>query len=398
MAYLSLYKLFVSNDYSEFEKIYNNRLNSESTFKMNVNIHDYPAFVFCHKEIANLIYKIREIDKKVGEAFENLPPVAKKQYIKKSLIQEVEMTNLIEGVISTRKEINEILEDISTNTASKNRIKGIVNKYMFLTEKKETLISNAYSIRKLFDEILYEEIKESDLNNLPDGVIFRSKEVYVYRSSDKVIHKGITPEAKIIEYIEESIKFLNDDNVDMLIRISVFHYLFGYIHPFYDGNGRINRLISSYYLSFTLHPIVAYRMSMTIKENYTQYLKAFEHTNDVRNRGDIGTFVYSFLDLVYKSLESTVIYAQEKKKELDQYKEFIENINLNLNEENLLFVLVQCSLFSEFGLSIEKLCNILEISSSTIRKIIKSLIEKGFIKEDYIGKKLFYNANLNRLK
>ena len=83
---------------------------------------------------------------------------------------------------------------------------------------------------------------------------------------------------------------------------------------------------------------------------------------------------------------------------LDQYKEFIENINLNLNEENLLFVLVQYSLFSEFGLSIEKLRNILEISSSTIRKIIKSLIEKGFIKEEYIGKKLFYNANLNRLK
>ena len=42
---------------------------------------------------------------------------------------------------------------------------------------------------------------------------------------------------------------LNGDNINSIIRISIFHYLYSYVHPFYDGNGRINRLISSYYIS-----------------------------------------------------------------------------------------------------------------------------------------------------
>ena len=66
--------------------------------------------------------------------------------------------------------------------------------------------------------------------------------------SGKVIHSGIYPEEKLNEAMTAALDFLNDDNIDILIRISAFHYLFGYIHPFYDGNGRTSRFISSHLL------------------------------------------------------------------------------------------------------------------------------------------------------
>lgn len=395
MSYSSLYKIFVSNDHSTFEKIYQNRMLSESTIKLNLLINNYPAFIFLHSEIINLLYKIREMDKKVEIAFNKLPDVAKIQFVKMSLIQEIEMTHFIEGVISTKKEINDILEDVESKNENVNRIKGIVNKYRFLLAYSNPLISNSLSVRELYNEVLIMEIDKSDF---PDGVLFRKGTINVYKNASKLIHKGITPESKIIEHLEESIKLLNDENIDMLIRVAAFHYLFGYIHPFYDGNGRINRLISSYYLSRNLSSIVSYRISMTIKENYSQYLKAFEETNDIRNRGDIGTFVYSFLELIYKSLETTEMYAKVKKNELDNYKYIISQKNLSKNECKLLFLLVQCTLFSEFGLSVSELGKILNKSDNTIRTIVNGLIKKGYVSMGYIGKRKFYSAKLENIK
>ena len=106
---------------------------------------------------------------------------------------------------------------------------------------------------------------------------------------------------------------------------------------------------------------------MSIKENLSQYLDAFEHTNDVRNKGDVSTFVYEFLDIVYKSFQKTELYALEKMQQFNKYKKKIDNVsklyesNKNKNDiTNLLFILIQCSIFGDFGLNKTKLIKILE--------------------------------------
>ncbi len=151
--------------------------------------------------------------------------------------------------------------------------------------------------------MLYDELKEEDENNLPDGEIFRKNVVHVFKSGEKIVHTGIMPESKIIDYMDKALGILNDTTIDILIRVALFHYLFGYIHPFYDGNGRMNRFISSYILSKSFHKVIGFRLSMTIKESLTQYLDVFCHTNDPRNKGDISTFIYEFLDIIYKSYQ-----------------------------------------------------------------------------------------------
>ena len=49
----------------------------------------------------------------------------------KSLIDEILYTNEIEGIISTRKEISEIIDTIKNNEKSKpNKIQSLINKYL----------------------------------------------------------------------------------------------------------------------------------------------------------------------------------------------------------------------------------------------------------------------------
>lgn len=191
--------------------------------------------------------------------------------MRKILIDEAKQTNDIENVYSTRKELEERLEEVSQpNYRSKldKRFEGLVNKYLMLMKGNDIPLSTCQDIRNIFDELVSTEIKKDNPNNLPDGQIFRKDGVDVTAASgtQKVIHRGLHPEAKIIEYVSKGISLLQNVNINPFVRISIFHYLFGYIHPFYDGNGRVNRFISSYLLSKELHISVALALSGAIKK------------------------------------------------------------------------------------------------------------------------------------
>lgn len=52
--------------------------------------------------------------------------------------------------------------------------------------RRETLsLKTPTDIRKIYDDIFYEEIKENDPKDLPDGVIFRRDSVSVCSASGK---------------------------------------------------------------------------------------------------------------------------------------------------------------------------------------------------------------------
>ena len=106
-----LYKLYFK-DKNEYEKIYKERFESENSMHFNFKINNHDAFFYFHKDINSLIFNINQLDKKITKLLEELPNVSIMSFKRKSLIDEILNTNEIEGVISTRKEINEIISDI----------------------------------------------------------------------------------------------------------------------------------------------------------------------------------------------------------------------------------------------------------------------------------------------
>ena len=57
------------------------------------------------------------------------------QFELKCLVEEIKMTNDIEGVASTRKEIEDALEAVRSHQEGKSRFMGIANKYLMLSSK-----------------------------------------------------------------------------------------------------------------------------------------------------------------------------------------------------------------------------------------------------------------------
>ena len=378
MNYEPLAKLYYK-DKSVYTKIYNERFNNEFSYHLPFEISGNKAFFIIDYQISRKIEEIYYISRQLDDILNQLPPIAFKYYINKNLIDEIMLTNDIEGVYSTRKEISQIIE-MPDNSTKKVRLMGLVKKYQKLINGEKIPLSSCNDLRLLFDEIVLNEIEEDEK---PDGEIFRTGSVSVCTATDKEKHRGLYPEKKLIDFLNKSLDFLtNENNVGPLVKIAVFHYLFGYAHPFYNGNGRTSRFISSYLLCNILNQSIALRISYTIKNDKNKYYKAFDICNDPKNKGDITPFIYSFIDIIKNAAKSSLENLESLKQRLEYYSTIYENI-YNFFENDLqskiVYILIQNALFSRKGVFIEELKHHLECSEATIRKNIKSLIKHGLI-------------------
>lgn len=378
MNYEPLAKLYYK-DKSVYTKIYNERFNNEFSYHLPFEISGNKAFFIIDYQISRKIEEIYYISRQLDDILNQLPPIAFKYYINKNLIDEIMLTNDIEGVYSTRKEISQIIE-MPDNSTKKVRLMGLVKKYQKLINGEKIPLSSCNDLRLLFDEIVLNEIEEDEK---PDGEIFRTGSVSVCTATDKEKHRGLYPEKKLIDFLNKSLDFLtNGNNVGPLVKIAVFHYLFGYAHPFYNGNGRTSRFISSYLLCNILNQSIALRISYTIKNDKNKYYKAFDICNDPKNKGDITPFIYSFIDIIKNAAKSSLENLESLKQRLEYYSTIHENI-YNFFENDLqskiVYILIQNALFSRKGVFIEELKHHLECSEATIRKNIKSLIKHGLI-------------------
>lgn len=242
----------------------------------------------------------------------------------------------------------------------------------------------AEDIRKIYDEITVDGVEKE---NLLDGKLFRKKVSYVYTSRLEEVHRGITSSSGTEEYIilkiNKLLNFLNNDTeCNELIKNAIFHYYFGYIHPFYDGNGRTARFISSIYIKENYSWLTALSLSQGSNDNRSLYLKAFHSTNQIPMQGELNFFVDSFLEILNNgqnilkdNLQTKIILLEEA---LNKIKS-----DPNIKEDKDLIGIMEATaelyLFGPCNdyIDIELLKNegILKYTGQTIRKKLNKLFE-----------------------
>ena len=395
MEYELLSKIFYKKP-TEYESIYDARFNSEASIKLPIKIHENVGFIFNTNEITKLLVKIYKTINKINLLRTHLPNIAINSYIIKSLKDEIVLTNEIEGVRSTRKEIEDAIDSIKNDKSA--RFKGLVDKYFKLISNEIIPLNNCEDIRTIYDALVLPEIEKE---KLPDGILFRKEPVQVVSATQKEKHRGIMPESKIIESLDLCLDFLKNDDIDSLIKISAFHYLFGYIHPFYDGNGRTSRFISSYLIKNELDVLLALKLSYTVKNNINKYYKAFDVCNDRKNKGDITFFVVTFLELLSQASDDLYTKIADLNDQLNYYNNIINMLVnekvLNDKQAKCIFILCQNRLFDDTYMNMNTLTELLEKSDTTTRKILKSLESKNLLVKSRNKNQYLYSANLDSL-
>lgn len=379
-------KLVFYNNRNEFEKEYEKRIDSYSTFLTGLEIHPfdrgerltsqkYELFyvsLLKHSLLTDKIYKNSEI---IKQSLDVLPPLASQGLIISQIVEEIKSTNDIEGIKSTRKEIGEAIQ--KKDTKEKMRFKGIVKMYLEFEKKNYQKIEDITKIREIYDKLLIDDIEDNDL---PDGTFFRKKVVYV-GDDNKIVHQGNPTEESIIKDLTKLISFMNNSEVPFLLKCIISHYFFEYIHPFYDGNGRMGRFLMSNYLTRKLDLFTGLVISNAVIQSKIKYETAFSEVSNPRNKGDVTLFVETIFKLIDEGQQNIISELAEAKAKLSNANKYINSLGYNQNSEkwHILFVLSQTALFDivEESAKSMDIADFLKISRHKLDKTMKELEDEN---------------------
>lgn len=398
LSYVDFKKAFHNPSIDE-KALYKDRFNAEESVHLGINVSGSPAFFVMTQDIYEAALRVSESDKELLRLMRDLPDKAIEQFAVKNLVDEIVITNEIEGVNSTRREVHDVLDSLAKKDRRK-RFHGLVNKYYMLTKNDGASFETPADIRAIYDELVLEEIMADDKKSAPDGDLFRKDSVGVYSPTQELIHEGLMPESAILEALAKSLDFLNGGACIPLARIAAFHFMFGYIHPFYDGNGRTNRYISSHYLANHYEPIMGYGLSYMIKKRIDEYYRGFQLCEGKLCMGDITPFVIVFSNIVAEAAERMVSLLSEGRSNLFKYENAIariDDITKSKNVRETGSILIQATLFSDYGITMSGLADALQSSKQTPYRHLKTLECLGLVVKKKIGKEVFHTIDMDRL-
>lgn len=401
MKFIPLTKYFYQHTQEEYEIEYIRRLEAPFTVHFNIPIHQYnrksayPAFLCYTGEILRLVEKFYKTYEQFLYTVNTVPPVVLYQFTRLSIVEEVKSTNDIEGVRSTKKEIREIIEK---KGAHYHRLQSVVHQYLELLGEEEIKFDTCQDIRNFYDDFTHQEITRENPQNRLDGSLFRKEPVQIEAATGKTIHQGLYPESRIIEALDQALRILHSEEYPLLIRLALFHYFLVYIHPFYDGNGRTDRFITSYFLSRQFHRLLAVRLSIYIKRNQSRYYHMLEEADSERNRGDMTPFVMGFLEILIGSTEDTIGVLSRKNEQMRKYESRIDAFQLQDKLLKEIYItLLQAALFYGEGISMADLMKVTGKNRGTIQKRIDEIPGNHLIVTK-AGKTNYYKLNLMLFK
>jgi len=355
------------------------RREEASAFRSGIYLGDDELFYVVPQELAILTERVLRLERKVSRLWRTLPPIARISYTRDLIAQEIVNTNHIEGIRSTRKEVEEALLSIALpESREQKRFAEFANLYLNLTTNNLAFPRNPTDIRKIYDDVIARELEEGDTL---DGELFRAGPVSL-TDGQRTVHEGVNPESKIVEMLRSMIRFVESEETPAIYSAILSHFLFEYIHPFYDGNGRVGRFLLALYLSEPLSVTTVLSLSRVIAENRSRYYKAFTEVEDKLNHGDATYFLIemmSFIRLAQENLEEELsIRANVLAHGIDR----IEEIGLESEiEEGILFDLLQIHLFATTKAeNLSVIAASIERSEVTARKYLSRLEDAGYIR------------------
>ncbi|MDO4712284.1 MAG: Fic family protein [Peptostreptococcaceae bacterium] len=346
-------------------------------------VSDVKYELFCNpvEELRVRNERILDHSIEIRDLSDRLPGIAKDAILKKVLVNEIQSTNEIEGVKSSRKEIRTVMR---MEEGKSSRLFKIVEMYLKIMESEFQEIHLPEDVRKVYDALF---AGSNTIEHEVDGALFRKDNVYVSKGMKK-LHSGIYGEANITREIQNMIDLMNRKDVPFLIKACITHFILEYIHPFYDGNGRLGRYFLSSYLKKKLDIFSAICISYETNQMRTKYNKLFEEVSAYKNYGEVTHFVIGMMEIIeqgQRDIRDLLERSIQKLRYLDH--KITEYTDLDPTAQNILYYYLQIYSFNEAEeiedktiLSFYNTSGEKKLSNRRFREIMTELEEKGYLK------------------
>lgn len=242
-----------------------------------------------YKITSRILSLIVSVSEKLGEvktAYLNQPPA---ELRKQNRIKTIQSSLEIEGNTMTVEQITALINNKRVLAPQKDiqEVKNAILVYDQLDKYKAYNLTSLCQAHKLLMAGLVENAGELRKSNV--GIA----------KGDQIAHLAPPPDL-VKSQLEELFKYVKNDSDILLIRSCVFHYEFEFIHPFWDGNGRMGRLWQTVLLRQE-YPVFDYLPIETlIKKTQVEY---YETLSKCDRLGESTLFIEYMLKIINEALE-----------------------------------------------------------------------------------------------
>lgn len=262
-----------------------------------------------------------------GEAITNRE--SRNTYLIRSLVEEAINSSQLEGASTTRDVAKEMIRQQREPDDLSERM--ILNNYramQFIRDFKDELLTPSM----IFE--LHHILTLGTLNKPEKAGCFRDE------SDDIHVVDGVTneylhtppPAAQLPERLQALCEFANAEPASEsgahflhpVVKAIVLHFMLGYDHPFYDGNGRTARALFYWAMARAGYWLMEYvSISEVIKQAPVQYGRAYLYTESDDN--DATYFLVHQLGVIHKAVDALHVYLDDKMRAVEAAQQMLVN-------------------------------------------------------------------------
>lgn len=250
-------------------------------------------------------------------------------YGTQAMEREILSTFTIEQIDTSRSSVRRILSGYAPTNEREQRIYGMKRGLEFIADPNNKISEE--TIYQLYQMVIGAFLSEED--QLLPGQRYRHDHVYIV--GDKLEHTGL-PWNKLADYMEQLVAFIQQDSsINDLWKAALIHFYLAYLHPYFDGNGRMARLLHLWYLVQQGYSSALFvPLSEYIEHSRKKYYDAFslvEQNARISGVLDVTPFLLYFTEEVYHKLRS----EQPDRVTTDTFRQALQNGKITEKEHAL---------------------------------------------------------------
>ena len=313
------------------------------------------------------------------------PQQSARLYGAKAMEEEIVSTFRIEQIDTSRESVRRILSGQAPKNDEEHRIYGMKLGLEFIADVSHTITEE--NLFRLYQMTIGDFLPEED--RLLPGNLYRHDSVYIV--GGKVEHTGL-PWQRLPAYMAELVAFAAEKATQNdLVKAAILHFALAYLHPYFDGNGRMARLLHLWYLvqqGYTSALFVP--MSRFIEESRSRYYKAYtlvEQNQQISGVLDVTPFLTYFAESVYSRLGE----GQPQPRTLQAFDEALRQGKVTEKERALWQFVLTAYGDEEFSTKrLEK--DFGDAAYATIRSFVLKFERLGFLTSVRYGNRVKYRV------
>ncbi|OGD78345.1 hypothetical protein A2683_02000 [Candidatus Curtissbacteria bacterium RIFCSPHIGHO2_01_FULL_34_40] len=329
-----------------------------------------PKFSFTSK----IVNSLGTIERLYGSLLEQdlIPSLALSLSQENQILATHHSTSIEGNPLSPRDVTNIVLGDQIPTTKSEKEVKNyfaVLNKIAVLAKKTEPITTSL-----TLD--LHKQLMSGLITN---GLgQFRKGEVFIgHKTKVEIVVKHSPPfhtRSEIEKALQELYLWLDKDSqLHPLIRAGILHHQFAYLHPFFDGNGRLARLLTSYFLLLKKYDVVRF---FILDDYYDIDREQYSNMLHSADTGDKTQWLQYFLEGIGYSLQAALARINDfKRKGLDQI-EGEKRVLVTNREEDVIQIVIDKKAVKSSDIVDE-----LSVTRQQAHALLASLVKKGILKK-----------------